>query len=67
MASKQQAINDAQIRANLAKCEHVVFGYVDVLTMWYNYTPLELWDRRRHKQPVVTEVIRVKPNTTDTI
>jgi hypothetical protein len=67
MPIKQQAIDDAQKRADLTKRDHIVFRYIEGINVQFDYTPTELWDKRRHRQPVVTKVTIVKPTTTDTI
>ena len=71
--NKQNAIDDAQKKANLTKQPQVVFTYTDEAAytsgkhgVEYNYTPQNLWNARRQRIPPATIVTTVKPITTVT-
>lgn len=64
--TKQNAIDDAQKKANLTKQPQVVFRHIVGTAVEFDYTFQHLWDRRRHKQPLATTVTTVKPITTVT-
>ena len=64
--TKRKAIEDAQVKADLSKLDQMVFRDDDGVTTIYDYTTLNLWDRRKHRQPAVKDVTIVTPATTST-
>ena len=58
---KQEAIDDAQEKANLSKENQVVFRYIDGIEVMFDYTHEHLWERRHFRVPVTTKVTTVTP------